>query len=97
MTWIWDVGKDRRNRRKHGIGFDLAILVFDDPLSLSRVDAESFEEERWQTIGVISGVVIFVVHTASFLDETGVEVSGRIISARKATKRERKAYEEDKF
>jgi uncharacterized protein len=54
-------------------------------------------EERWQTIGVISGVVVLVVHTAPKLDTITGEEIGRIISARKATAHERRAYEEGEF
>jgi uncharacterized protein len=92
MTWNWDAKKDKANKRKHGLSFALAQLVFNDPLALSRVD--DFEsEERWQTVGLIGGVTVFVVHTVSVsrADE------GRIISARKATRHERKAYEDGTF
>lgn len=89
MDWHWDDAKSRHNRRKHGLGFDTARLVFDDPLALSRLDA--FEGgERWQTVGRTGSVTIFVVHTAA--DDSNSH--GRIISARKATAHERKAYEE---
>lgn len=95
MRWIWDARKDRSNRRAHGLSFDTAVLVFDDPLAASRLDT-SAGEERWQTVGAIGGVIVFVVHTWPEPDETGEEV-GRIISARKATAHERKAYEEGRF
>ncbi|MCK6454254.1 MAG: BrnT family toxin [Alphaproteobacteria bacterium] len=96
MRWIWDADKSRSNKRKHGLSFGTAQLVFDDPLALSRADP-SYEEERWQTIGMIGGVLVFVVHTSPRLDtETGDGI-GRIISARKATPHERKAYEEGQF
>lgn len=67
----------------------------DDPLAASQPDP-SPDEERWQTIGMIGGVVVFVVHTWPQPDTTGEEI-GRIISARKATSHERKAYEENRF
>jgi uncharacterized protein len=96
LPWTWDPEKDRANKRKHGIGFDTARLVFDDPLALSRIDAAAGEEERWQTVGAIGDATVLVVHTV--LEEAdGGEVSGRIISARKATRYERKAYEEGEF
>lgn len=94
MRWTWDARKDRANRRKHGIDFETASLVFDDPLALSRPD-DTTDEDRWQTIGEVGGVII-VIHTLPVADEDGEE-SGRIISARKATKHERKAYEEGEF
>jgi uncharacterized protein len=92
MNWIWDDAKSRANRRKHGLGFDTARLVFDDPLSLSRLDDHS-DEERWQTVGRIGSVTVLVIHTAP----ADYNSQGRIISARKATVHERKAYEEGTF
>ena len=88
--------KNRANRRKHGLGFETARLVFDDPLMAHRPDPNPVEE-RWRTIGMIGGVVVIVAHTwPQAQDETGVE-TGRIISARKATARERRTYEEGNF
>ena len=62
LRWIWDAEKNRRNKRTHGLSFETAVLVFDDPLAASQPDP-SPDEERWQTIGMIGGVVVFVVHT----------------------------------
>jgi hypothetical protein len=95
VRWSWDPRKNRKNRRVHGLSFETASLVFDDRLALSRPD-ETAEEERWQTIGEADGVIILVVHTWPEPDESGEEV-GRIISARKATTRERRVYEEGQF
>ena len=95
MRWTWDEDKNRRNRRVHGLSFETAALVFDDHLAASRPDY-SAGEERWQTIGMIDGVIVLLVHTWPESDSSGEEV-GRIISARKATVHERKAYEEDRF
>ena len=82
--------------RKHGIGFETAQLVFGDPLMVQRRDPNS-EDERWHTMGMISNVVVIVAHTwPGPGHETGVEV-GRIVSARKATAYERRAYEEGDF
>ena len=70
----------------------------DDPLALTLPDPYP-DEERWRTIGSPStqrDVVLFVVHTWPKEDEAGEEV-GRIISARKATRYERRAYEEGTF
>ncbi len=93
MDWIWD---PRRNRRIHGIGFETARLVFDDPLAASRPDPHT-EEERWQTIGVVGGIAVLVIHTEPKRDPMTGEDVGRIISARKATSHERKAYDEGGF
>jgi uncharacterized DUF497 family protein len=95
LRWTWDEEKNRRNRRVHGLSFETAELVFDDPLAASRPDHFA-GEERWQTIGMIDGVIVLLVHTWPESDSSGEEV-GRIISARKATVHERKAYEEDRF
>ena len=96
MRWIWDSDKSRGNRLAHGLGFETARLVFDDPLATSRLDSHA-HELRWHTIGMIGNVVMLVVHTWPEPDpETGEEV-GRIIGARKATSHERKAYEEGEF
>ena len=93
MRWTWDDEKNRTNTRDHRLSFETAQLVFRDPLAASRCDPDS-SEERWQTIGIIGHVVVFVVHTWPEPDpDTGEEV-GRIISARKATSHERRAYEE---
>ena len=95
MRWIWDEEKNRANRRDHKISFEIAQLVFDDPLAITLPDPFP-SEERWRTVGSPSyaaDVVLFVVHTWPEVDEIGEEV-GRIISARKATGHERRAYEE---
>ena len=96
MRWAWDAKKNRDNKRAHGLSFETAQLVFDDPLAASRPDPSS-EEERWQTIGLVEPVVLFVVHTWPEPEKECGEDIGRIISARKATTHERKAYEEGTF
>jgi uncharacterized protein len=96
VRWIWQPEKDRENRHKHRLSFDLAQRVFDDPLAASRPDPFP-DGERWQTIGVIGTVTVFVVHTSPEVDPNTGDESGRIISARKATDYERKAYEEGEF
>ena len=94
MRWTWDPNKNRANRRVHGLGFETAQLVFDDPLAASRPDPHP---QRWRTIGMIGEVVVLVVHTWLGPDPATGEEGGRIISARKATSRERNAYEEGGF
>jgi len=92
MRFEWNQGKDRANRMKHKVSFETACLVFDDPHHLSIQDRHERDEERWQTLGMIDGVVILIVaHTV--LDDEQEEVI-RIISARKATKHERHIYEQ---
>ncbi len=96
MEWIWNHEKNRTNKRDHGLSFETAQLVFNNPLALSRPDHHP-DGERWQTVGSVGTVVLFVVHTWPETDAaTDLEV-GRIISARKATSHERRAYEEENF
>ncbi len=93
MRWIWDQDKAAANRSKHGLSFETAVLVFDDPLHASQPDLHP-AGDRWQTIGLVGPVLLLVVHTWPEGGADGDEAVGRIISARKATARERKVYEE---
>lgn len=87
----WDTNKAKSNLIKHGIRFEEAVLVFDDPYHLSLQDRHENGEFRWQNIGLVHGlIVIMVAHTVRF--ESGDEVI-RIISARKADRKERSRYE----
>lgn len=95
MRFEWDENKNRENRKKHRISFQTAIEVFDDPFFLTRPDWHEKAEQRFQTLGRIGNLVILlVVHT--WRQDEGEEIL-RIISARKATPRERKRYEEAEF
>ncbi|MES9844884.1 MAG: BrnT family toxin [Candidatus Sedimenticola sp. 6PFRAG5] len=92
MRIDWDENKNRLNKANHQVSFETAQHVFDDPHHLSVQDRHVDGEERWQTLGSIGGVVVLLVaHTHR---ETGQGEVIRIISARKATKHERKRYEE---
>ena len=62
MRWTWDEKKNRKNELKHGLDFETAELVFDDPLAVSRSDFYP-AEERWQTVGAIERAIVLVVHT----------------------------------
>ena len=96
MEWIWNHEKNRTNNRDHGSSFETAQLVFDDPLTNSKPDPHP-DGNRRQTIGLVGKTILFVVHTEpKFNSEIGEE-TGRIISARKATPHERRAYEEGNF
>lgn len=88
MDWAWDPEKARANLVKHGVSFELATMVFDDPMQLSVPDPHA-DDDRWRTIGRVDQSTLFVVHTM-FEGDGG----GRIVSARKATPRERRKYEE---
>lgn len=91
MQFEWDENKNRRNQLKHGISFEIAKLVFDDPAHLSIQDRYENGEERWQTLGLVSGITVLITaHT--YRIDNGKEVI-RIISARKATTQERRHYE----
>ncbi|HEY3329196.1 MAG TPA: BrnT family toxin [Capsulimonadaceae bacterium] len=93
MIVSWDPLKNQSNLKKHGVSFDTAQLVFDDPLHLSRQDRIENGEERWQTIGMVAeSVILIVAHT--WVDSDGSEII-RIISARRATKSERTIYEDN--
>jgi uncharacterized DUF497 family protein len=96
LRWAWDEEKNRANKRKHGLSFETAQYVFADPLAVSRLDPYPYEE-RWQTIGLVGDLIIFVAHTWPDFNPATGEETGRIISARRATAPERKAYEEETF
>jgi uncharacterized DUF497 family protein len=89
MEWTWDPRKAAANVVNHGIPFELALVVFDDPMHLSEPDPHP-DGDRWRTIGMAGFATLFVVHTLAEADPE----EGRIISARKATPNERKRYEE---
>ncbi len=91
MTFQWDEAKNEKNQKKHGVSFELTALVFSDPLAVSRRDKTPGEEDRWQTMGQVQGVLmLLVVHT---MRHEGVEDAIRLISARKATAKEKREYE----
>jgi len=92
MRFVWDEKKSRRNRAKHKVSFETAARVFDDPRAISRSERIEGGEERWQTLGLVGGIVVLLVAHLSY-EEEGDEVI-RVISARKATPRERRMYEE---
>ena len=81
----WDREKAKLNKIKHGVSFKTATAVFDDPNRIEEFDAlHSWDEERWQVIGMANDV-LFVVYTER-LDKI------RLISAREATEDERSRY-----
>ena len=88
----WSEQKAEINLRKHGIRFEDAARVFDDPLAVTDQDRIENGEQRWQTVGMADGYLLLVVaHTVRFEDE-GIEVV-RIISARRVDRAERRRYE----
>lgn len=90
MKFTWDENKNQINQSKHKVSFETAQHVFDDPLHVSRQERVENGEPRWQTLGMVYGVVVLLVaHTENDSEETI-----RIISARKADKTERRIYEQ---
>ena len=89
MQWTWDPEKDRVNRDKHRISFETAQEVFDDPVVFTDEDHYNLEQ-RWRTTGAVGSTLITVIYSLPDIEGD----PGRIISARKATLRERTIYEE---
>jgi uncharacterized DUF497 family protein len=97
VVFEWDPTKATSNLRKHRVSFDIAVRVFADPLALSAQDRTEGGEQRWQTIGLVDGYcLLLVAHTVYEDDSDGqpVEII-RIISARKADRKERQRYEQE--
>ena len=89
----WDSEKARWNLAKHGVAFEDAMLVWDDPLHLLRFDRIQVGEERWHALGSAGGLVILLVVHA--YPDPEYDDLVRIISARKATAHERRLYEQE--
>ncbi len=93
MRFTWDPRKAESNLSKHGVAFDEAVTVFADPLAIIAEDAEHVE--RAIIIGQSTQARVLVT---VFIETTHVgeatEDETRIISARRATKHERRRYEE---
>ena len=89
MKFEWDNKKAEANLKKHQIAFEEAASIFGDPLAITYSDPDhSVGERRYVTFGVSQeGILLLLSHT--YRNETA-----RIISARRATKVERKIYEE---
>jgi uncharacterized protein len=89
LTFEWDKRKARSNLAKHDVSFEEGATIFSDRLSLTIPDPEhSITEERHITLGrALTSKLLVVVHT-----DRGDNI--RVISARRASRRERKFYEE---
>jgi hypothetical protein len=96
LRFEWDPVKARTNQRKHGVSFEDAMHVFEDSYALFEPErAGGVGELRWQALGLAGGVaVLLVVHTVR---EEGADEVVRLISARQATRRERKRYEQTRI
>jgi len=78
--------------RKHGVAFDDAVGVFSDPFAIMRQDRIEGGELRWQTVGMIEGhLVLLIAHTVGETQDNKEVI--RIISARRADRKERQRYE----
>ncbi|MEP9318686.1 BrnT family toxin [Pseudomonas sp. LABIM340] len=86
MLFEWDEAKNLANIRKHGIDFNDALELFQQPYLAQRDDRENYAEERWINLGRIRSLIGVVVST----EREGDVI--RIISARKATRREARHY-----
>jgi uncharacterized protein len=84
MNFEWDPDKAKSNFAKHGVGFEDAKAVFTDLNAIEFLD-EAAEEERWRMLGKAGSTILMVVYT-----ERRDHI--RLISARKADKREQEAY-----
>jgi uncharacterized DUF497 family protein len=88
--FVWDEEKARTNRRKHGISFEEAMAVFDDPHARGIYDSDhSEDEDRFILLGLSSGARVLVVCHCYREDGNAI----RIISARKANGQETKTYQ----
>lgn len=86
INFEWDENKRKYNLEKHGIDFADIIKIFDD---INRIEIETIKngEKRFQTIGIVNDIILFLVYTLRSNRK-------RLISVRRASKNERKAYEE---
>ena len=91
LQFCWDNDKAASNVEKHGVSFELATFVFDDPMRLERADVFADSEYRSIVTGRVNDRILTVVYTAPEDDLY------RIISARLATPSERDDYEQDLF
>lgn len=88
MKYCWDPAKARSNLQKHGVDFADAVTALEDEMALTRIDPDSDHEERFVSLGTDANqrllVTVFAIRAGNV----------RIISARPATKAERRTYEE---
>jgi uncharacterized protein len=95
FSFEWDANKASSNLAKHGVSFVDAATVLQDALALTVFDAEhSSFEDRWFTLGLsISAQLLAVSHT--YVQTSASDVKIRLISARPATRQERRSYENE--
>lgn len=90
----WDSIKAKENIKKHKVSFERAASIFLDPRAITIFDEKhSKSEDRWVTMGIDrTGILLVMVHT--FHQKSDDEYKIRIVSARKATRKETKQYQE---
>ena len=91
MEIEYDSQKEKLNFRKHGVSFDEAVTALYDPLALVQEDTDSIGENRWVLIGLNSYADLLTVVYTLREDESEKEII-RLISARKATRKEAGYY-----
>jgi uncharacterized protein len=87
MRFVWDETKNRANLRKHKISFEIAANVFEGPMLIGRDECEDYEEARFIGVGMVDQRFVVVIYSESEADVV------RIISARKALRHEREAFQ----
>ena len=88
--FAWDEGKNRINKKRHKLSFEVARLVFGDPFALTAEDyVDENGETRYQTLGLVNGLLVFVAHVYRMIAR---EEKTWIISARKAVSYEEQIY-----
>ena len=94
MRFTWDLAKARRNQQSHGVSFTTAAEIFDDPNHVvgENYFMEEAGEQRWLAIGRVEGHWMLAV--AHVTREEGSSEIIRIISARRADRKESRLYEE---
>ena len=85
MDYEWDGAKSERNGRERGLSFEIAILLFDGPVLVSVDDRFDYGETRLRAMGEVAGVILVCVYTET-------SQVRRIISLRRANRRERDVY-----
>jgi hypothetical protein len=89
LKFEWNKSKAKDNFTKHGISFELAERVLDDPFAVEFLDdREDYDEERFVILGIVDRQILFVAYAER-------KDAVRIISARRATKYEQKIYNEE--
>jgi len=91
MIFEWDEAKNKANKAKHHVSFEVARLVFSDPYCVTVFDRVKDDEDRWHTLGLANGVLLLLVVHAT-RDAAQTEII-EIISARRPTNHERRRYE----